>query len=59
VAVEKEIIKQCCMKKYLLIRKPVAGIYQVDIDLYDSEEEARNDSLMDEDDILKVIPIEF
>jgi hypothetical protein len=47
------------MKKYLLIRKPVSGIYQVDIDLYDSEEEARTDSLKDEDDILKVIPIEF
>lgn len=47
------------MKKYLLIRKPVAGIYQVDIDLYDSEEEAYNDSLMDEEDIYKVISIEF
>lgn len=46
------------MKKYLLIYKPVSGIYQVDVNLYDSEEEAIEMSLADEEDILKIISIE-
>lgn len=47
------------MKKYLLIYKPQCGIYQVDVNLYDSEEEAIEMSLADEQDILKIIPIEI
>ena len=47
------------MTKYLIILNPIKGIYQVDVDLYDSEEDARLNSLIDEEDIYKIIPIEF
>lgn len=47
------------MKKYIVVKNPICGIYQVDIDLYDSEEDARLNTTVDEDDIYKIVPIEI
>lgn len=47
------------MIKYVIVKNPVCGIYQVDIDLYDSEEDARVNSMIDEEDIYKIVPIEI
>ena len=47
------------MTKFLIIKKPVCGMYQVDVDLYDSEEEARNESLVDDQDIYKIVKIKI
>lgn len=51
--------RRTTMTKFLIIKNPVCGIYQVDVDLYNSEEEARKESLVDEQDIYKIAKIEI